>query len=70
MFGEIGGHTTFDVLKFDEKRSRIILRVPESYYVKVRAALTLIDSFQGVPCQFHINSASPVLLALLDTYQY
>lgn len=68
IFGEIGGHTTVDLLKFDEKRHRVILRVPENFYVKLRAALTLINSFQGIPCRFHVNSVSAVLLALLDTH--
>lgn len=68
IFGEIGGHTTVDLLKFDEKRHRAILRVPENFYVKLRAALTLINSFQGIPCRFHVNSVSAVLLALLDTH--
>lgn len=68
VFGEIGGHTTVDVLKFDENRRRLILRVPEQFYVKLRAALTLIDQFQGIPCYFHIQSVSSVVLALLDTY--
>lgn len=68
IFGEIGGHTTVDVLKFDVKQNRLILRVPEQFYVKLRAALTLIDSFQGIPCYFHVQSASPVLLALIDTF--
>lgn len=68
IFGEIGGHTTVDLLKYDSKRQRAILRVPEFFYVKLRAALTLINSFQGVPCRFHVNSVSAVLLALLDTH--
>lgn len=68
VFGEIGGYTTTDLLNFDEKRCRLILRIPEKFYVKLRAALTLIDTFQGVPCCFHVNSVSSVLLALLDTF--
>lgn len=68
IFGEIGGHTTVDLLKFDEKRLRAIIRVPENFCVKLRAALTLINSFQGVPCRFHVNSVSAVLLALLDSH--
>lgn len=67
-FGEIGGQTTFDLLKFDESRQRLILRVPKEFYVKLRSALTLISTFQGVPCHFYIHSVSKVLLALLDTH--
>lgn len=68
VFGEIGGHTTVDVLKFDAKFRRAILRVPESFYVKLRAALTFVSTFQDIPCCFKVLSASPVLLSLLDTH--
>uniref|UniRef100_A0A182XHE8 CHCH domain-containing protein n=1 Tax=Anopheles quadriannulatus TaxID=34691 RepID=A0A182XHE8_ANOQN len=52
VFGEIGGQTEVDLLKFDAQRKRIILRVPKEFYVKLRAAITLIGEFQGVPCNF------------------
>lgn len=68
IFGEIGGQTTVDILKFEEKRKRAVVRVPDQFYVKLRTALTLTDSYQGVPCHFHIHSASPVLISLLDTH--
>lgn len=68
IFGEIGGHTTVDILKFDDKRRRLILRVPEKDYVKVRATLTLIETFQNIPCYFYVRSATPVLIALIDTH--
>lgn len=67
VFGEIGGHTTVDVLKFDQTNQRAILRVPSDYYVKLRAALSLISSFQDIPCCVKVNTASPVLLSLLDS---
>lgn len=68
VFGEIGGHTTVDVLKFDEKRHRLILRVRKEFYVKLRAALTLIDKFQGIPCYFYVQTTSPVLLSLVENF--
>lgn len=68
VFGEIGGHIRVDLLKFDEKRRRLILRVPERSYVKLRAALTLTHQFQNIPCYFRVNSVSAVLIALNDTY--
>lgn len=68
IFGEIGGLTTIDLLKFDENRTRGILRVPEDFYVKLRASLTLINKFQDIPCYFKVNSVSPVLLSLLDSF--
>lgn len=68
IFGEIGGHTIVDILKFDDKRRRLILRVPEKDYVKVRATLTLIEKFQNIPCYFYVRSATSVLIALIDTH--
>lgn len=68
IFGEIGGQTTVDLLKFDAKRKRLILRIPDAFYVKLRAALTLIDTFQAISCCFHVNSVSSCLLALTDTF--
>lgn len=50
VFGEIGGHTSVDILKFDENRRRAILRIPDSSYVKLRAALTLVSTFQEISC--------------------
>lgn len=66
LFGEIGGHFTTDILKFDERQNHLILRVPKHSYVQLRAALTAINSFQGVQCCFYVNSVSTVLLSLLD----
>lgn len=68
VFGEIGGHTSVDVLKFDAKSKRAILRCSDSHYVKLRAALALVPTFQDVPCCIKVHSASPVLLSLLATH--
>ncbi|XP_052866301.1 ribonuclease P protein subunit p14 [Anopheles cruzii] len=68
VFGEIGGQTVVDLLKFDAQRRRIILRVPKNFYVKLRAALTLIGEFQGVPCHFLVRKATPLLLTLVETH--
>lgn len=65
VFGEIGGHITVDVLKFNVKTRRAILRVPDDHYVKLRSALTLVATFQDIPCCYKVHSASPVLLSLL-----
>lgn len=67
-FGEIGGLTTLDILKFDRDSCRGIFRVPERDYVKTRAALTLISRFQDIPCHFRVNAASPVLLSLVGSF--
>uniref|UniRef100_A0A182K2T4 Uncharacterized protein n=1 Tax=Anopheles christyi TaxID=43041 RepID=A0A182K2T4_9DIPT len=68
VFGEIGGQTEVDLLKFDQKRRRIILRVPKEFYVKLRAAITLIGEFQGVPCYFQVKKVSALLLTLVETH--
>jgi len=67
-FGEIGGNTTVDIVKFDKERKQAIIRVPENYYVKTRASITLISKFQGVPCHFQVNSASPIITSFLNNY--
>lgn len=68
VFGEIGGQTDIDLLKFDQEAARGILRVPESHYVRLRAALTLISRFQDVPCRFRVHKVSPVLLSLISSH--
>lgn len=68
IFGEIGGFTTVDLLKFDATRKRLIIRIPHTFYVKLRTALTLIDTFQETACCFHVNAVSSCLLALVDTF--
>ncbi|XP_050071615.1 uncharacterized protein LOC126559490 [Anopheles maculipalpis] len=68
IFGEIGGQTEVDLLKFDEQRQRFILRVPKEFYVKLRAAITLIGDYQGVPCNFQVKKVSPVLFTLVETH--
>ncbi|XP_055700434.1 ribonuclease P protein subunit p14 [Phlebotomus papatasi] len=70
VFGEIGGCTTVDVLRFDPKTLKAILRVPKEDYVKVRTALTLISAFQEIPCRFHVNSVSPLLLSLVRCEEF
>lgn len=68
IFGEIGGQTTVDILKFDTKRARAIVRVPADFYVKLRSAITLIGQFQDIPCSFVILKAGPLLLGLVETH--
>lgn len=68
IFGEIGGHTTVDILKFDATRERAIVRVPSDFYVKFRAATTLTGTFQDIPCNFVVHKASPILLGLIETF--
>ncbi|XP_055850855.1 ribonuclease P protein subunit p14-like [Episyrphus balteatus] len=67
VFGEIGGLTEVDIFKFDSDSRRAIVRVPEDYYVKTRAAITLISKFQDIRCHFQVKKASPILLQLLSS---
>ena len=68
MFGEIGGFTEVDLLKFDEERKRGILRILADYEIKLRTALTLIREFQGIPAAFQVNKVSYQLPALVETF--
>lgn len=66
VFGEIGGHLhTIDLLRFDAPSRRAILRVPSEHYVKLRAAVAFVPTFQEQSCCIRVVRASPVLLALL-----
>ncbi|XP_053698108.1 ribonuclease P protein subunit p14-like [Sabethes cyaneus] len=67
IFGEIGGQTTVDILKFDTKQARAIIRVPTDFYVKLRSVISLIGQFQDIPCSFVVHKASPLLLGLVET---
>lgn len=68
IFGEIGGQTTVDLLKFDARRARAIVRVPANFYVKLRAAIALTGSFQDIPASFVVHKAGPLLLGLTETH--
>lgn len=68
VFGEIGGQIEFDLLAFDEKRQKVIIRVPQHSEVKAKVALILISEFQGIPAVFHINKASTQLPQLTASF--
>lgn len=68
IFGEIGGQTTVDLLKFDPRRARAVIRVPAAFYVKLRSAIALTGSFQDIPASFVVHKAGPLLLGLLETH--
>lgn len=58
FFGEIGGQTELELLKFDVTQKRGILKVPKDYSSKTRAAITLIGRYQDIPCHFAILKTS------------
>lgn len=68
VFGEIGGQTELDLLTFDEKRRKGILRVPSDFEVKLRAALSLISEFQKVPAYFQVNQVTNQLPAVTESF--
>jgi len=68
VFGEIGGQTDVDLLTFDESKQKGILRVQSDFLVKVRAALTLISNFQGIPAIFQVNQSTQQLSSLTDSF--
>ncbi|KAH8417900.1 hypothetical protein KR222_007857, partial [Zaprionus bogoriensis] len=58
FFGEIGGKTTLQIIKFCVQQRRVVFRVPEEFFERVRAAITLIGYFQEVPCHFKVLNTS------------
>ncbi|XP_074140359.1 ribonuclease P protein subunit p14 isoform X2 [Sminthopsis crassicaudata] len=64
LFGEVGAALPFDVLTFEEKTLKAILRVCSSGLVKLWSSLTLLGSYQNKICAFRVMQVSPFLLAL------
>ncbi|EDW83927.1 uncharacterized protein Dwil_GK13870 [Drosophila willistoni] len=62
FFGDIGGQTTVDIVKFSVQQRRVIFRVPEDFYERTRVATTLIGHYQEVPCHFQVLESSKSLL--------
>ncbi|XP_073816629.1 ribonuclease P protein subunit p14-like [Musca autumnalis] len=64
FFGEIGGQTELELLKFDCAQKRAILKVAKEFSSKTRAAITLIGRYQDIPCHFAILKTSEKPLQL------
>lgn len=64
FFGEIGGQTELELVKFDICQKRGILKVPQEYSSKTRAAITLIGQYQDIPCHFKVLKTSTLPLNL------
>ncbi|XP_053954759.1 uncharacterized protein LOC129243798 [Anastrepha obliqua] len=58
FFGEIGGQTDLELVKFDKNRKRGILRVQDEFLSRTRTAITLIGHFQDIPCHFIVKETS------------
>lgn len=63
LFGKEGIKSKIDVLKFEPKERRFILRCPSDNYIRLRAALTLATRFEGELCMYTVHRASPNLLS-------
>lgn len=63
LFGEEGTKYTIDILKYNPKELRCVLRCTDDCYVRLRAALTLSDKYEGQSCTYIIHRASPNLLS-------
>lgn len=68
MFGQIGGQTTLDLLSVNKAKQTGILRVPLESAKKTRAALALINSYQGIPAVFEVIHSSTQLSSLTETF--
>ncbi|XP_002713450.3 ribonuclease P protein subunit p14 [Oryctolagus cuniculus] len=64
LFGEVGAALPFDVLTYEEKTLKAILRVCNSGFVKLWSSLTMLGSYKGNKCAFRVIQVSPFLLAL------
>ncbi|XP_017967292.1 uncharacterized protein LOC108659070 [Drosophila navojoa] len=58
FFGEIGGKTSLDIVKFSVEQRRVVFRVPEEFYKRTHTVITLIGHYQEVPCHFQVLKTS------------
>ncbi|XP_030371401.1 uncharacterized protein LOC115621783 [Scaptodrosophila lebanonensis] len=58
FFGEIGGKTQLDIVRFSAGKKRVVFRVPEDFFERTRTAVTLIGHYQEVPCHFQVLETS------------
>lgn len=63
---QCGSRSQVDVLKYDRKKSRIILRCPVDRYVKLRSSLSLVSaSKDDWFLSFRVKKSSRCLVSLL-----
>nr|XP_012150064.1 PREDICTED: ribonuclease P protein subunit p14 [Megachile rotundata] len=63
LFGEEGTKYTIDILKYNQKERRFVLRCTDDCYVRLRASLTIAEKYEGEPCTYVIHRASHNLLS-------
>ena len=54
MYWQFGAATDIDILQFDQKTMRLILRCPADFYVKLRAALTVASTYMETDCYYKV----------------
>ncbi|XP_071815481.1 ribonuclease P protein subunit p14-like [Apostichopus japonicus] len=64
LHGDVGGSIAVDIIRFEKKSLKSILRVPSIGLVKVWSALTLYSSHNDKPCHFKVSKVSPHLPSL------
>ncbi|XP_017055807.1 uncharacterized protein LOC108097788 [Drosophila ficusphila] len=67
IFGEIGGQTPLEIVKFSSGQKRYIFRVTEDFLERVRIAISLIGYYQEVPCHFQVLNTSRKALDFEDS---
>lgn len=67
VFGTIGGNVELDLLNFDSKRQRFLLRVPLHSELKTKVAVTLISEFGDSSVIFQVNQALTQLPHLIPS---
>lgn len=63
LLGIEGASHQVDILKYNSSERKFILRCDSDSYVRLRAALTLANQFEGQPCSYTVHKASPNLLS-------
>jgi len=66
LFGEVGAATPIEVEKFESQShgAYLIVKCPSHCFIKLRSSLTLHNTFQSLPCAFHIVRFGNTLLEL------
>ncbi|XP_014205940.1 uncharacterized protein LOC106637605 isoform X2 [Copidosoma floridanum] len=63
FLGTEGAASRVDILKYNPTEKRFVLRCSSDSYVRLRAALTVANSFEGDPCSYNVHRVSPNLLS-------
>ena len=70
LLGSEGAKYKVDILKFNRSERKFILRCDSEQYIRLRAALTLANIFEGKPCVYNIIKDSPNLHSLIVNRTY